>query len=181
MNFGFSRNRPYTLSDEQNSLCTAIANTGKKNKEALDKIENKTSMEEYCSFCAEKGQNSKIIVVNNKQVYGRSVGKWSWIYICRGCRQYVGMHPYTTVPLGLRADFKTRQQRIISKGKFNDLWYLRRQKHEISVRMRTMYYKLLAEEMNLKKEDCHFGMFDYEQCIEAEKCIIRIRENLKNE
>ncbi len=36
---------------------------------------------------------------------------WPWVYICEGCGSYVGMHPFTDIPLGTLADAATREAR----------------------------------------------------------------------
>ncbi|MDN7995948.1 DUF3268 family zinc-finger domain-containing protein [Burkholderia multivorans] len=61
-------------------------------------------------------------IVNNSAIYGREYGEWPWAFLCRSCRAYVGLHPFTAIPLGTLADGPTREARKRAKAAFNPIW-----------------------------------------------------------
>ena len=81
--------------------------------------------------------------------------------MCRPCRAYVGVHPHTDLPLGTLADEATREARKEGKSWFQRL--VRREQGE-----RGVVYQWLAEQMNIRPEQCHWAMFDEALANEAE-------------
>ena len=106
---------------------------------------------ETCPYCG-----SPVELVNNSEIYGREYGKWPWAYRCKPCDTYVGMHPYTNLPLGTLANSELREARKRAKSLFQPLW----QNHGT----RSNAYRWLAERMGIPAEQCHFGWFTVEQC-----------------
>ncbi|HDR9163662.1 TPA: hypothetical protein QDB28_004066 [Burkholderia vietnamiensis] len=98
-------------------------------------------------------------IVNNKAIYGRPYGEWPWAYMCidARCRSYVGMHPFTSIPLGTLADEATRAARKQAKALFMPLY-------ESGHMTRTEAYAWLAGRLGIALEKCHFGWFSAADC-----------------
>ena len=97
-------------------------------------------------------------IVNNETIYGRSFGDWPWAYRCERCGAYVGMHPFTAIPLGTLADGPTRQARKRAKDAFNPMW----QSGKMS---RSDAYAWLARQLGIRRVDeCHIAWFDVQMC-----------------
>ena len=105
-----------------------------------------------CPHC-----QAKVDIVNNEAIYGRPYGEWPWAYSCTGCRAYVGMHPYTAIPLGTLATPEIREARKRAKSAFNPIWQNGRMK-------RGAAYAWLAEQLGIPKNECHIGWSGIEQC-----------------
>lgn len=63
----------------------------------------------------------KIELVNNSEIYGREYGKWPYAYLCRGCLSYVGLHPFTDIPLGILANAELRESKKRNKSYFDKI------------------------------------------------------------
>lgn len=110
-------------------------------------------------------------LVKNSEIYGREYGKWPWAYLCRDCDSYVGLHPFTNIPLGTLANKETRDARKNAKYHFEKLFK--------SGRMtRSEAYQALANKMKIDTGECHFGWFNIDQCKHAQ---ILSREILSEE
>lgn len=131
-------------------------------RKALRRIKHPTAIPTECPYC--KG---KVELVENSEIYhGRSYGEWPYAYLCRtsDCRAYVGLHPFTDIPLGTLADKATREARNKCKPPFNAIW-------EGGYKTRDEAYAWLAKQLRLKPEQCHFGLMNAEQCERAfEEC-----------
>ena len=79
-------------------------------KKAIKKVKHPISPPTKCIYC-----NIEVIIINNKDIYGKSYGIWPWVYFCKNCNSFVGMHPKTNIPLGTLADSKTRKARVECK------------------------------------------------------------------
>lgn len=124
-----------------------------------------------CPHCA-----SKVELVNNAAIYGRSYGEWPWAYRCTNCDAYVGLHPFTAIPLGTLATKPIREARKKAKAVFSPLW--RSGKGSMS---RSNAYAWLAGALGIAKvEECHIGWFGVEQC-EAVVKAVESRANLKRD
>lgn len=121
-----------------------------------------------CNLCGGEVKKS-----SNAEVYGREFGKWPFIYLCAKCGAYVGLHPNTDRPLGTLADVHTRVARRTLKPTFDRIWKER-------LCSRSQAYKLLAEELWISLDECHWGLFDFVQCNSAAKASKAIYERLKN-
>lgn len=105
-----------------------------------------------CPHCG-----GEVKLVSNAAIYGREFGEWPWAFLCGGCRAYVGLHPFTGIPLGTLATAPMREARQRAKAAFNPLWQSGRMS-------RTDAYAWLAKEMGIPAAECHIGMFDVAQC-----------------
>lgn len=99
-------------------------------------------------------------IAHHGEIYGRAYGEWPWAYLCDGCGACVGMHPFTSIPLGTLAGHELRRARKLGKEPFERLWR--------SGRMtRTEAYAALAAHLGIPLAACHFGHFDIETCRRA--------------
>lgn len=97
-------------------------------------------------------------IVGNEKIYGRPYGDWPWAYRCSCCGAYVGMHPFTAIPLGTLADGPTREARKRAKAAFNPLW-------QSGQMTRSAAYAWLAGQLGIDRvDDCHIGWFDVLTC-----------------
>ena len=121
-----------------------------------------------CNCCG----SPDVEIVNNSAIYnGRSYGDWPWAYYCVACDAYVGLHPFTAIPLGTLADQPTREARKKAKPYFEYLF-------KTKMLSRTEAYARLAQELGLSVSECHFGLFTVEQCAAVRPAVDRIREAL---
>jgi len=107
-------------------------------------------VEVVCPYCEQKPE-----WVNNKEIYGKSIGKSYMIYLCRKCDASVGCHRNTKIPLGTLADRKTREARKKAHEQVDMLWQSGRY-------TRDEVYKLMAQWLGLK--EVHIGSSDREMC-----------------
>lgn len=78
-------------------------------------------------------------------------------YICRPCKAYVGCHPGSTNPLGVIANKDHRDAKVKAHKAFDTIWQSGRM-------LRTNAYSWLADQMGMRKKDCHIGQFSIENC-----------------
>lgn len=136
---------------------------------ATRRIPDPYSLPNTCPHCS-----GVVTAEHNSVIYGRAYGQYPWIYMCNGCRAYVGMHPDTNIALGTLANDETRQARKECKPPFLKFCH-------ISPLNRRACYTKLAEAMNLPKEECHFGLFNVEQCNRAKVMCDEWLEDLRQE
>ena len=99
-------------------------------------------------------------IKHHTQIYGREYGEWPWMYRCATCDAMVGMHPFTSIPLGTLADRALRAARNAAKKPFEQLW-------QDQWMTRSEAYAELAAHLGIDVEACHFGWFDAAQCERA--------------
>lgn len=133
------------------------AKTGKTpwnpSRTATARVRNPLPQPETCHLCS-----GSVSIVNNAEIYGVSYGEWPWAFLCADCGAYVGLHPFTSIPLGTLADASTRDARKRAKAAFNPLW----QGHRMT---RAEAYAWLANSLGLPSVDvCHIGWFDAATC-----------------
>lgn len=106
-----------------------------------------------------EGCGGTVEIVHHSQVYrsGKVYGDWPWIYRCAACAAMVGMHPFTSIPLGTLAGDELRKLRADCKQPFQLLWQHHKQD-------RTEVYQALADHLAIPLSACHFGLFDEAQC-----------------
>lgn len=123
-------------------------------RKATARVKDVLPTPEVCPHCT-----GKVGIVKNDVIYGRLYGKWPWVYRCENeaCDSYVGMHPFTNIPLGTLANAATREARKQAKGAFNSLWQRRGMD-------RSQGYNWLASCLNIPWSECHFGWFDIAMC-----------------
>lgn len=125
-------------------------------RRAVAKVKNPLPVPDRCPHC--RGACS---IVPNSQIYGRPYGEWPWAVLCSGCRAYVGLHPYTGIPLGTLATAAIRDARRRAKDLFNPLW-------RDGAMTRTEAYAWLAQAMGIANvEYCHIAWFDVAECERA--------------
>lgn len=101
----------------------------------------------------------RVQIAHHTQIYrsGKAYSDWPWAYRCTSCDAMVGMHPFTAIPLGTLAGAELRNMRATCKQPFNLLW----QHNRMS---RIDAYQALADHLGIPKAECHFGLFDADQC-----------------
>ena len=135
-------------------------------RKALRRIKHPAPAPTVCPFCG-----CAVELVNNREIYGREYGDWPYAYRCANwntdCGAYVGLHPNTDVPLGTLADKRLRTARNANKKLFL----------EISEGIdRNDAYAWLADQMGMSIAECHFGLFDVDQCQRAGAVCRRVLE-----
>lgn len=107
---------------------------------------------ERCQHCG-----GPVALVRNSVIYGRDYGEWPWAFHCAPCDAYVGLHPFTGIPLGTLATRPIREARQKAKAAFNPLW----QTGEMS---RSDAYAWASRVLDLPPAATHIGMFDVAAC-----------------
>lgn len=127
-------------------------------KRATAKVKNPLPAPEVCNCCG-----GPVELMPNQRIYGQPYGDWPWAFACTrpGCGAYVGLHPFTGIPLGTLATAEIRKARRIAKDLFNPLWLN-------GAMTRTEAYAWLAQAMGIANvEECHIAWFDAAQCQRA--------------
>lgn len=110
-----------------------------------------------CPYC---GCKSKY--VDSSVIYGRSYGM---VYRCEPCDAFVGVHHKTSKKaLGRLANRELREWKKKAHSYFDQLWKRGLKEGRIKHEVRSSAYKWLANELEIKVEHCHIGMFDIELC-----------------
>jgi len=125
----------------------------KPNPEAISRVPHPLPIPEKCNHCG-----GDVFWTDNSSVYGRSFGKWPYIYKCQDCEARVGMHPETGIPLGTLANAEEREARKLAKACFYS-WM-----EEMGYERRSEAYKRLGQDLSIEPQNCHFGMFDVATC-----------------
>lgn len=125
---------------------------------AAERVKNRLPVPETCRYCG-----SKVKLVNNSFIYGKPIGKWPWAYMCveQSCNSYVGLHPFTDIPLGTLANEALREARSAAKSAFNPLWI------KDGPMKRSAAYAFLAQSLSIPQGQCHIGWMEVEQCKQA--------------
>lgn len=131
-------------------------------RRALMRVKDWMPPPDQCPYCT-----GPVELVNNSAIYyGKSYGKWPYVYRCKPCDAYVGLHPDTDLPLGTLADSPTREARKKAKAEF----------FRVMKQMnwgRSKAYAWLSSELGIPKSQTHFGMFDVETSNRAFKILKR--------
>jgi len=122
-------------------------------KTATARVRNPLPAPTKCPFC----DQCTVKIVHHDYVYGRVYGEWPWVYMCKACWAYVGIHPFTNIPLGTLADGALRKARKNCKDPFEQIYLSKKMTRDEA-------YMGLAEHFGIPKEECHFGWFNIEQC-----------------
>lgn len=125
-------------------------------RSAIARVRNPLPAPTACPHCG-----SAVKIVRNDEIYnGQSFGEWPWAYKCDGnfCDAYVGMHPFTDIPLGTLATHAMRDARKRAKAAFNPIW-------QDGGMTRSEAYAWLAKQLDIANvEECHIGWFDVDMC-----------------
>lgn len=114
------------------------------------------SKQPQCPYC---NRESELVTGERIYPHRRDLHK-KHFYLCEACDAYVGCHPGSKRPLGRLADSVLREWKQKVHAVLDPLW---RQHHMT----RKAAYSYLADRMGIRKQDCHIGMFDVEQCQQA--------------
>jgi len=151
---------PRAQSEEKLTPPTPLPHVSRR---ALARVKGPLPVPTVCRYC-----QGVVELVGNETVYGSPFGQWPYLYLCTGCRAYVGLHPDTDIPLGTLADKDLRLARKSAKALFLAA------NEDVS---RSSAYQWLADQMGIDVSDCHFGWFDIHQCRQAKvACLRAIRE-----
>lgn len=112
-----------------------------------------------CPHCG-----STVNFTSNAEIYGREYGNGK-IYLCMGCKAYVGTHPDCITPLGILATPELRKLKVKAHSLFDVIWKSGKMK-------RYQAYRWLAEKLEIPVNQCHFGWFEKDMLLKA----IRILE-----
>lgn len=135
-------------------------------RRATERVKNPIAVPEQCPHC----DGTDITICKNSRVYrGQTYGEWPWVVMCEGCSAYVGLHPFTGIPLGTLADRPTREARKRAKSQFMH-WFESRNIE------RTDAYRLLAQQMRIPHAQCHFAWFSQAQCEQAEQAVQKLQQ-----
>lgn len=122
-------------------------------RRALKLVKDRVEIPCICPYC-----QGLVSITHHQVIYsGKQYGEWPWVYACNDCDAYVGMHPFTNLPLGTLADSTTRKARSKAKAAFNRHWQSRGMN-------RKQGYIWLAEQLGIERQKCHIGWSDTEQC-----------------
>ncbi|WP_387693052.1 zinc-finger-containing protein [Photorhabdus sp. RM71S] len=125
---------------------------------AIQRVKDPLPIPTHCRYCCDH-----VEIAHHMDVFGRiNNSKWPWLYICKSCGAYVGMHPFTDIPLGTLADKATRNARMSGHRHFEEM----REKWNLE---RTDAYYWLARKLGINKCECHFGWFDIDTCHRAKE------------
>lgn len=128
-------------------------------RKAIARVTNPLPAPTACPHCS-----GQVELVNNERIYGKPYGEWPWAFLCTGagCGAYVGLHPFTHIPLGTLADEATRDARKRAKAVFNPRWEGVQHGRK---KARTAAYTWLAAQLGLEDVNtCHIGWFDVATC-----------------
>lgn len=147
-----------------------IATPWNVSRRATAKVKDPLPTPEKCNCC----NSSAIEIVENSAVYnGKTYGKYPWVYLCTDCRAYVGLHPFTNIPLGTLANEEMRAARKRAKSFFIPLY-------ESGDIIRDEAYARLAKKLGIDEAACHFAMFDIALCKRAERACVDIANEIAN-
>ncbi|MDU5667721.1 zinc-finger-containing protein, partial [Enterobacter hormaechei] len=124
-------------------------------KKATARVKNPLPVPTNCHLCS-----GSVRIGTHGEVYGRDFSDWPYVYLCESCGAYVGLHPFTAIPLGTLADKPTRDARKSCKMPFERIW-------KSGAMTRTEAYQWLSGKMGIPVHECHFGWFTVEQCLTA--------------
>lgn len=124
-------------------------------RKAIARVTNPLPVPTVCPNCGDP-----VTLESNAVIYGREYGKWPWAYVCsdrEDCDSYVGLHPFTNIPLGTLADWTDREARKEAKSHFNPIW-------ESGRMTRAEAYEWLSAQLGIPNNQCHIGWFDADSC-----------------
>jgi len=110
-----------------------------------------------CSYCGNKPK-----YVDSKVIYGKHYG---FIYLCRPCDAYVGVHHGNTrKALGRLANKELRQAKQEAHKYLDNIWQQKVAIGEDKGKARRNAYKGVGKLLGIPKKHTHIGMFDLETC-----------------
>ena len=120
-----------------------------------------------CNLCG-----GEVVYISNAEIYGKEYGSGR-CYFCVKCKAYVGTHkPRPFEALGILANAEMRELKIDCHNLFDKLWQSKLNgKERGKSYFRNKYYGMLALELGIKKENCHFGYFDLDMLKRAHEIL----------
>lgn len=140
-------------------MAKKIYNPANPSPKAAARVKDPHALSNICPHCG-----GVVTAEHNSRKYGRAFGQYPWIYMCNSCYASVGMHPNTNIALGTLANDEIRAARKACKPPF--IRYCNRSKLS-----RGECYAKLSRAMKLSVKECHFGLFNVEQCSEAKQIV----------
>jgi len=137
-------------------------------RKAVARVKDPLPAPTVCPHCG-----GKVECVKNSEIYnGMEYGDWPWVFLCRNehCGAYVGLHPFTGIPLGTLATFEIREARKVAKSHFNKLHWPSHTRAPFKDRSEA--YAWLGKAMGISAAECHFAMFDVPRCMQAIEVIM---------
>lgn len=128
-------------------------------RKALSRVKDILPIPEACRYC---GPEFPVVLIENSQIYKRNYGEWPYLYHCKNCDSYVGLHPHTDLPLGTLANRELRDARKTGKTQFIRFM-------EIGDYNRSESYEWLADKLGIPVNECHWSWFEVETCKRAEE------------
>jgi len=116
-----------------------------------------------CSECGSMGEqvDSAVIYPHRPDLHGKPMFRCS-------CGAYVGCHPGTDVPLGYPAGAATRQLRSKVHALFDPLWEAKMKRDKVRKgAAREAGYSWLADQLGIRRDDCHVSHFGADLCRRA--------------
>lgn len=121
-------------------------------RKVLAKVKYPQPIPKTCHLCG-----GDVILVDNSVVYRYSFGNWHYVYMCRSCRAYVGLHGHTDIPLGTLANATTRRRR--------------KEVHEVARHLRDytgltleQCRELVASKLSISYAEAATACLDHHQC-----------------
>lgn len=119
-----------------------------------------------CNLCG-----GRVIYTSNANIYGREYGSGR-CYICKCCGAYVGTHaPRPRDAMGILANWEMRELKKECHALFDPMWKGKPKANK----KRNDLYAWLAREMDIPREDCHFGYFDTEKLKTAKRILTEVQ------
>lgn len=118
-----------------------------------------------CPYCGDVPE-----YVDSSEVYSKSYG---FLYLCRACDAYVGVHNNTRRSLGRLANKELRTAKQKAHKYFDSLWKRKMQQGRDSTyksqsawkkQCRSDGYTWLSKELGIPRRYTHIGMFDIDFC-----------------
>lgn len=111
--------------------------------------------------CVECGQLGKL--VSGAVAYPRQPDRANQAFYRCDCGALVSCHPGTAIAAGRPARAETRNLRRLAHQALDAIWGRHRSRMGAGY-ARAKAYKWLAGELGIRKQDCHIGAMDAEQC-----------------
>ncbi|WP_428383552.1 zinc-finger-containing protein [Nevskia ramosa] len=131
-----------------------------------------------CEYC----QQPAVLMTNSGDLYhGHDYGP---VWHCKPCKAWVGVHKDSKdfAPLGRLANGELRGAKMAAHFVFDPLWERKMARDGCSkTKARHAAYSWLAGQMGMTIKDCHIGMFDVQQCLEAVRICRAVGAGKKNQ
>lgn len=123
---------------------------------------------EACPYCKRPPElvSGEVLYPDMRNLHSRLYWR------CKPCDAYVGCHTGTSIPLGRLANLELRKLKILTHHFFDVIWRNAECYRKVTgdtlnttdSRRRVGAYAWLGNKMQLKKSECHVGLFDESMC-----------------